>query len=73
MMKIKDREELVQLVQSIMDAVGTEEEQEEMLSILEASVPDPNVSNLIYYPPDSNELTAEEVVDRALSYKPIQQ
>ena len=70
--KITDRAELVSLVQKIINAEGTEEEQDEMLLLLKASVPDPKVSDLIYYPPGGQDLSAEEVVDRALAYKPIQ-
>jgi hypothetical protein len=72
MKKITDRNELISLVQRIIEAEGTEEEQDEMLLLLKTSVPDPNVSDLIYYPSDGQDLSAEEVVDRALAYKPIQ-
>ena len=38
------------------------------MDILKQNVPDPDVSDLIYW----NDLTPEEIVDRALRYKPIQ-
>lgn len=66
------RSELIELVKKICDAEGTEEEQEDMMSLLQANVPHPEVSDLIYYPPDDAELSPEEIVDRALAYKPIQ-
>ena len=72
MKKIKRKEDLVELVRKILAAEGSEEEQDEMLNTLERNVPDPNVSDLIYYPPEGKQLTAEEIVERALRYKPIQ-
>jgi hypothetical protein len=62
--------ELVALVQRIMDCEGTEDEVRGMVRLLEANVPDPDVSDLIYRPRDG-EPTAEEVVERALAYHPI--
>ena len=65
-----DNKELVELVKKIMEADCTEEEHNELLCLLEENVPDPEVSDLIYY--HEPELTAEEVVEKALEYKPIQ-
>lgn len=39
-----------------------------MLELLKKNVPDPRISNYIFY----DELTPEQIVDKALSYKPIQ-
>jgi len=64
------KEELIKLVQMIMEADGTEDELDRMLFTLERNVLDPNVSNLIFYPEE--ELTAEQIVEKALAYKPIQ-
>lgn len=64
------REELVELVRRIMEVEGTEEEIDAMIEILEANVPHPAVTDLIFYPEDG-EPTPEEVVDQALAYKPI--
>ncbi|MFD3656541.1 hypothetical protein [Streptomyces sp. NPDC058620] len=53
---------------------GTEEEVDRLVEILEASVPHPRVLNLIYHPDMegfTDGLTAEEVVDTALSYTPF--
>lgn len=61
------REELIELVKKIAAADGTEEEIDNMISLLEESVPDPNVSNYIYW----EDMPPEEVVDKALKYKPI--
>jgi len=63
--------ELVDLVRRICAAEGTEEQQEEMMNLLRANVPHPEVSDLIYYPPGDVELSPEEIVELALAYKPI--
>ncbi|MBB6464123.1 bacteriocin immunity protein [Flammeovirga kamogawensis] len=63
------RKELIDLVKDITTVENkTEKEINELLEILKQNVPDPEVSDLIYY----DELTPEEIVDKALSYRPIQ-
>ena len=63
------RKELIDLVKDITTVENkTEKEINELLEILKQNVPDPEVSDLIYY----DELTPEEIVDKALIYKPIQ-
>lgn len=64
-----NREELIELVKQICEAEGTEEEIDSMIDLLEQNVPHPEVSDLIFW--SNEELTAEEIVDRALNYKPI--
>ncbi len=61
------RSELIEIVEKIMRCEGTEEDQDHLLELLEQNVADPNVSRYIFY----EENTAEEVVDKALAYKPI--
>jgi hypothetical protein len=63
------RSDLIRLVRSIMNAEGTEEEISDRIDLLEAEVSHPRVSDLIYY--SDPELTPEQVVDEALSYRPI--
>jgi hypothetical protein len=69
------RPELVALVERILSGEGTEEEQAELRRTLERNVPHPRVTDLIYYPRlegfEQDDLTAGEVVDAALAYKPI--
>ena len=61
-----ERKELIELVERIMDPVGkTEREIDDLIEILKKNVPHPEVTNLIYY----QENTAEELIDKALSYK----
>ncbi|TXK74401.1 bacteriocin immunity protein [Mesonia sp. K4-1] len=63
------REELIELVKEIYNVKGkSEKEQDELLLKLENNVLHPEVSNLIYW----EDLTPEQVVDKALAYKPIQ-
>ncbi|MFE5321528.1 bacteriocin immunity protein [Paenibacillus sp. NPDC056579] len=69
-MKALSKEELIELVRKIMNVEGSEEEIDNMIDLLKYSVPHPEVSDLIYW--NENELTAEQVVEQALSYKPIQ-
>lgn len=61
------REELIQLVEQIMKCEGTEQELDDLIFVLKRNVIDPAVTNYIYY----DDLTPEQVVDKALSYKPI--
>jgi hypothetical protein len=66
------RDELVQAVRRIIVADGTEEELDSLLALVERNVPHPAVSDLIFYPPNGIELSAEEVVGTALAYQPIE-
>ena len=61
------KEELIELVEKIMKCEGTEEEVDNMIAVLEKNVIDPDVTNYIFY----EENTPEEVVEKALAYKPI--
>jgi hypothetical protein len=63
------RQQLIDLVGRLLRAEGSETQQNEWLGLFERSVPHPNASDLIYYP--EVELTAEEIVDVALGYKPV--
>jgi hypothetical protein len=65
--------EAVALVQRIMDAdCASEEEVDRWLDILDRALacPTGHVSGLIFWPPE-RELSADEVVDQALAYRPI--
>jgi hypothetical protein len=66
--------QLVRLVSFLMAANGSEAEQHAALEELESRVLHPRVSNLIYWPRSEGfdrELTAEEIVHVATSYRPI--
>ena len=63
------REELILLVKEIANVEWkTEKEIDDLIDILKRNVPHPEISDLIYY----DELSAEEIVDAALSYRPPQ-
>ena len=67
------RAEAVALVQRIMDAdCASEEEADSWLERLETALACPagHVSDLIFWPPGP-ELSAGEVIDQALAYRPI--
>jgi hypothetical protein len=75
------RDELIELGYKIKNFKGTEEEHYEILKLFSDNVPHPNGAKLFYYPENFNARkhdlskynpTVEEVVDKALSYKPIQ-
>ncbi|WP_164251410.1 hypothetical protein [Streptomyces sp. S4.7] len=63
------REELISLVSRIMSGGDPEEVGEQLMVRLARNLIDPQVSDYIFYsaPP----LSAEEVVDKALAYRPI--
>lgn len=68
------RDELIELVRLIMaGAGGSQEEADRLVDVFVANVPHPEADDLIFYPEKAfgREPTAEEVVDRALSYEPI--
>lgn len=62
------REELIELVKRISNAEGTESEIDKMVETFENSVPDPNALDYIFQK-EYEHLSAEEIVDKALSYK----
>ncbi|MGH3312414.1 MAG: hypothetical protein ACRDP3_17810 [Streptomyces sp.] len=63
------RDELIHLVERIMAGEGTESEHGELVRQLKENVPHPRAVGLIYFsdPP----LSAAQVVDEALAYRPI--
>jgi hypothetical protein len=63
------RGELVRLVARIMAGEGTEGEHEDLVLSFRENVPHPRAVDLIYAP--GADMTAEEVVDAALSYRPF--
>lgn len=64
-----DREELIALVETIFRCEGSEEEHEKMYELLTKNLIDPEVGNYMYW--SNPQMTAEEVVDKALAFKPI--
>ncbi|MEU9192602.1 bacteriocin immunity protein [Streptomyces hundungensis] len=69
-----NRAEAVALVQRIMDAdFDSEAEVDGCLDKLDRALACPSgyVSDLIFWPPRREHLSADEVVDRAMAYRPI--
>lgn len=64
-----EREELIALVRKIVACEGTEAEVDAWLDELQARVPHPTVTDLIYH--HEVALSAEAVVDAALSYPTV--
>lgn len=65
-----NREDLIKLVKRIQVVDGTEEEIDEMMDLFQRNVIDPNGMEYIYGK-EYDGLTAEEIVDKALDYKPL--
>ena len=74
------REELIDLGRKIVNCEGTEEEIDKMYKLFSKNTPHPNGANLLFYPENYNahtfdistyNPTVEEVVDLALSHKPL--
>jgi hypothetical protein len=75
------RYELIELGYKIKNFTGSEEDHVFLLNQFSNNVPHPDGAALFYYPENYNskdydiskyDPTVEEVVDKALSYKPIQ-
>lgn len=60
---------LVELVRKLMNAEGTEDELDDMLSELQHQLPYAEISNLIFW--DDRDLTPEQIVEEALAARPI--
>ncbi|OAX50913.1 hypothetical protein [Paenibacillus sp. AD87] len=60
---------LVERVRNLMNAEGTEDELDEMLTELEQEMPYAEISNLIFW--DDRDLTPEQIVEEALAARPI--
>ncbi|UWS29786.1 hypothetical protein [Erwinia pyrifoliae] len=62
------RKELVELIEKIQRNEGTEEEADNDIDLLCNSVADPQAANYIF----QEDLSADEIADRIMDYKPIQ-
>ncbi len=61
------REQLVQMVREVKSASACMVDFDLMLNRLESKFEDPNIGELIFDPPGGKALTAEQIVDIALS------
>lgn len=62
-----NKEEIIDLIQKIRTEDLSEEQEDAILEELEKGVLDPDISDYIYW----SELSAEEIADKVLNYKPI--
>lgn len=65
-----NRDELIKLVNEIKTSSGTEQEVDELLEQFMNNVPDPTASDYIFAK-EYEHFTTEQIVDKALSYKPF--
>ena len=66
------REELIELARKIRFAEGdSEREMDQNIDLFLNNVPDPNATKY-FYSKEFEGMTLEQIVDKALSYKPIQ-
>ena len=61
-----DRQELIALVDRIKNASACVMDYDSLLSRFENNVRNPAVVQMIFDPPDGREVSAEEIVDRAM-------
>jgi hypothetical protein len=65
------RDELIELIKQIKDHRVSEEEMNELTDVLHRSTAHPEPSNLIFWPPNNQELIPEQIADEMLKYKSI--
>ena len=68
-MMMYDKQELIKMVQRVIDCEEDEDTIDELLEILDDNLPHPSIWDLIYWPPNEEELSAEEMIDIAISYQ----
>ena len=67
-MNLLTREEIIDIVSKLQNGgYGTAEEADRSVELLKRGVTDPHITDYIFF----DDLTPEEVADKALSYKPI--
>lgn len=72
---MSERERLIEIVQRLMDGdYSSDAEVESLVAEFDAGVLDPNATDLIFSSSKDfdHEPTAAEIVDRALTYRPIE-
>jgi hypothetical protein len=68
--KLKDNKDLViSYIKKVLRGIGTEKEIDHMINFIEENTLDPSIINLIFW--DDRDLTAEQIYDIAMNYKPI--
>ena len=65
-----NRSELIEIVKKIKQIPGSEDELNNLVDIFESNVPDPDAVDYLFQKQYTS-LTPEDIVDKALSYKPF--
>ena len=63
------KQELTRMVQRVIDCEDDEDTIDQLLEILDDNLPHPSIYDLIYWPPNEEELSAEEIIDIACAYQ----
>lgn len=63
-----NKQDLIELVKKIQSGNGTEDEQDELIELFSANVPDPNAIDYIF-DIEYDHLSPEEIVEKSLNYK----
>lgn len=69
-MKRLTRTEMIELIERLMRGEGDDDEARAWIEALERSIPNPHILDLFFY--DRSELTAEQILDKASAYRPIE-
>ena len=67
--KTHDNENYLQAIERLQEGVGTDEEQDNDINYLRKNLLDPKISDYIFH--SKIEMAAEQILEKALSYKPI--
>ena len=67
--KTHTNEHCLQAIERLMEAIGTEKEQNADLNFLRQNIADPKITDYIFH--IKMEMTAEQILEKGLSYKPI--
>jgi hypothetical protein len=67
-----NRDELIELVERIRSGDGSEDQEDQWVVDLKAAVADPRIADYIFWDKSDPPLTADQIVDRALAYRPIE-
>lgn len=68
-MESYNKSDLIKMVQRVIDCDEDDDIIEKLLEELDENVPHPAISDLIYWPEDETDCSAEKIVQTALSYK----
>lgn len=66
-----EKNELIALVKKILAANCTEKELDEMVSLFVENVPDPNATKYLYAK-EYEGLSPDQIVEKAMAYRPFQ-